>query len=84
MHHHHSKTNFDTAATFNPSKFHQDHSTFPKHQSQGRNMKTSKNPLIEIATEETRQPLICLDIKISLEKTEQLMIFENDDIEVVT
>ena len=47
-------------------------------------MKISKNPLIEIATEETRQPLICLDIKISLEKTEQLMIFENDDIEVVT
>ena len=31
-----------------------------------------------------RQPLICLDIKISLEKTEQLMIFENDNVEEVT
>lgn len=30
------------------------------------------------------QPLICLDIKISLSKTEQLLIFEHDDIDTVT
>ncbi len=32
----------------------------------------------------TKQPLICLDIKISLSKTEQLLIFEHDDIDTVT
>ena len=31
-----------------------------------------------------KQPLICLDIKISLSKTEQLLIFEHDDIDTVT
>jgi hypothetical protein len=30
------------------------------------------------------QPLICLDIKISLEKTEQLLIYQNDDVEQAT
>jgi hypothetical protein len=32
----------------------------------------------------TKQPLICLDIKISLNKTEQLLIFDHDDIDTVT
>lgn len=39
---------------------------------------------VKISPKKIKQPLICLDIKISLEKTEQLLIFEQDDIDSVT
>jgi|LauGreDrversion4_2_1035121.scaffolds.fasta_scaffold1929421_1 hypothetical protein len=44
----------------------------------------SQKPAHESVFADPKQPLICLDIKISLSKTEQLLIFENDDIDFVT
>ena len=88
----HQKCNFETAATFNPSNFKNENAIYPKnHQSEGQRqpVKSKAKPSIDLPGDkqeyqDDRQPLLCLDIKISINKTEQLMIFENDDIERVT
>lgn len=38
----------------------------------------------EIDDYNSQVPIICLDVKISTDRTEQLLIYEGDDIEKVT
>lgn len=45
---------------------------------------SEKRPELLAPMQDERQPLVCLDIKISLTKTEQLLIYEGEDIEDAT